>query len=206
MFITYFLTAMLFAAFFFAALAANPQTLINPNNDAEGGGHRSVGGSVFFYSINIILSLGYGLLVPGSPAGQTLTVIEQMFGIVINALLISVIVNKASVPLSKLIYSDSAVICPRNGIPHFIFRIGHGRGYFLLNPEVRIFYFRRVATVEGEIAFVGSPMAYDAPPMFSPIVAIAHKIDESSPLYEITPEQMEAENGHVRFFSFLVVF
>jgi hypothetical protein len=62
----------------------------------------------------------------------------------------------ASVPTSRIVFSRQVLITRRNGVPHALVRIANARGNFLLNPTVRMFYFRRVKTMEGEVSLMVS--------------------------------------------------
>lgn len=69
---------------------------------------------------------------------------------------------QASLPVSKLVFSRNALLLTRNGAPHLVFRVGNSRGSFMLAPDVRIHYFKRLTTAEGEVTFTVSGLPVPA--------------------------------------------
>jgi inward rectifier potassium channel len=63
-------------------------------------------------------------------------------GILLAAVLLGVLVTRASIPSARVVFSDVCLLTSRNGEPMLIIRIGNTRGNFLLNPEIRVGYLR----------------------------------------------------------------
>lgn len=63
-------------------------------------------------------------------------------GILMGAVLLGVLINKASIPSARVVFSDVCLLTSRNGEPMLILRIGNTRGNFLLNPEIRVGYLK----------------------------------------------------------------
>jgi hypothetical protein len=59
-------------------------------------------------------------------------------GVLMGAVLLGVLINKASIPSARVVFSDVCLLTSRNGEPVLILRIGNTRGNFLLNPEIRV--------------------------------------------------------------------
>jgi hypothetical protein len=63
-------------------------------------------------------------------------------GVLMGAVLLGVLINKASIPSARVVFSDVCLFTSRNGEPVLILRIGNTRGNFLLNPEIRVGYLK----------------------------------------------------------------
>lgn len=59
-----------------------------------------------------------------------------------GAVLLGVLINKASIPSARVVFSEVCLLTSRNGEPVLILRIGNTRGNFLLNPEIRVGYLK----------------------------------------------------------------
>jgi hypothetical protein len=59
-------------------------------------------------------------------------------GIIMGAAVLGVLINRATIPQARVVFSDNCLLTSRNGGPCLILRIGNTRGNFLLNPEIRI--------------------------------------------------------------------
>lgn len=70
------------------------------------------------------------LQVPLNPGPHT--------GIIMSAAVLGALINRASIPQARVVFSDNCLFSSRNGEPVLMFRIGNTRGNFLLNPEIRI--------------------------------------------------------------------
>jgi hypothetical protein len=59
-------------------------------------------------------------------------------GVIMGAAVLGVLINRATIPQARVVFSDNCLLTSRNGEPCLILRIGNTRGNFLLNPEIRI--------------------------------------------------------------------
>lgn len=67
---------------------------------------------------------------------------EMAAGVLMGTVLLGVLINKASIPSARVVFSDVCLLTSRNGEPVLILRIGNTRGNFLLNPEIRVGYLK----------------------------------------------------------------
>ena len=74
--------------------------------------------------------------VPGTRIASAVTSLEHFAGILLSSILLGLVVAKASLPSSKLVFSKAMLVTPRNGVPKLIARVCNTRGNYLLNPEV----------------------------------------------------------------------
>eukprot|EP00210_Caulerpa_lentillifera_P004943 g4717.t1 len=115
-------------------------------------------------------------------------------GILLSAILLGVVVTKASLPSIKLVFSDVCIITRRNGVHHFIFRVANTRGNLLVSPDIRLCSFSHTNTEEGESIFVAQPLDVIEPPVMAPSFNVVHKIDESSPLAKFSDKELQEKD------------
>ncbi|KAK9797007.1 hypothetical protein WJX73_004119 [Symbiochloris irregularis] len=194
----YFSIAVVFAAAFWFLLAyCGPDCEEFPHLIGDVPRQLSVAELCFWMSVNNLITIGFGNVSPGTTAANILCTAEHFGGIMLSSILLGLVVTKASLPTSKIIFSKVCLITKRNGVPHLLVRVGNTRGNFLLNPEIRISYLKRLVTIEGEVTFSGSRLDYADPPAMAPTVNIAHSIDEHSPLFQLTPTDIIDQEGGI---------
>src|SRR5262250_368632 len=96
-------------------------------------GYRAVGGvggarpdslaDNFFFSVQTMGTIGYGILYPQSEAAQALVTSEVIVGISLVALTTGILFAKFSVPRARMHFAESATISPVNGVPTLMFRL-----------------------------------------------------------------------------------
>lgn len=144
----------------------------------------------FWLSMGHLISIGYGYWTPVSCGANILVNIQFFLGILLSALLLGIVVTKASLPSVKLVFSKNCIITTRNGVRHFMFRVANTRGNLLVAPDIRLSSFSLVNTKEGESVWVAEPLEVVGPPVMAPAFNIVHKITESSPLWKYTNEEL----------------
>eukprot|EP00210_Caulerpa_lentillifera_P004942 g4716.t1 len=148
----------------------------------------------FWLSVGHLVSIGYGPLQPISCVANFLVTVEFFMGILLSAILLGVVVTKASLPSIKLVFSDVCILTRRNGVRHFIFRVANTRGNLLVSPDIRLCSFSHTNTEEGESIFVAQPLDVIEPPVMAPSFNVVHKIDESSPLAKFSDKELQEKD------------
>eukprot|EP00884_Botryococcus_braunii_P017746 jgi/Botrbrau1/4655/Bobra.33_2s0026.1 len=164
--------------------------------------------SMFLFSVETQQTIGYGVRAPMEcwlSAG--LLAVQCIWATFLNALWVGVIFARISHPKYRgrtIFLSDSAVICRRDGVLKFMFRIADIRQTHVVGPSVSAFLFtwgRGRTTAEGE-HIPASVTRLDLGPwehgmtLLLP-VTVEHTIDESSPLYGHTAGSLEALSAEI---------
>ena len=144
----------------------------------------------FWLSMGHLISVGFGHLQPISTSANILVTAEFLLGILLSAMLLGAVVSKATLPSVRLVFSKKCLLMRRNGVRHFMFRVGNTRGNLLVAPDVRLSSFTHVETEEGESIWVAEPLEVVEPPVMAPAFNVVHKIDESSPLFSQSDEEL----------------
>jgi inward rectifier potassium channel len=179
----YFLTNLLFATAFFIV----PGSIANAR---PGYFWDSV-----FFSIETLATVGYGYMNPGSTYGHVVASTEILLGMVEVAAVTGLLFARFSRPTSRIMFSNVAVITPFNGVPTLMLRTGNERANLILEASVRAALVRRETTLEGQLftRFYDLKLERDTTSVFALTWTVLHKIDESSPLWGKTQQDLHDE-------------
>jgi inward rectifier potassium channel len=139
----------------------------------------------FFFSVQTLGTLGYGVMAPKSLYANLLVTVESFTGILTIALFTGIIFARFSRPQARVIFSKVAVVTPFDGVPTLMFRAANQRGNSILDAEVHISLASQYTTREGVNMRRFRELSLVRPrnPLFALSWTIMHTLDESSPLY-----------------------
>src|SRR6476659_444087 len=185
-----------FAAFVggvYLALNCFFATLYALGGDCVAGTRPGAFRDAFFFSVQTLATVGYGHLSPTSLYGNIISTIEIMTGLFLIAVMTGLIFVRFSRPIARIVFSRSVVIAPLNGRPTLMLRIGNLRHRQLVEAEFRIVFNRDEPLIEGGDFryFYNLKLQFDRLPSFPAALTLRHVIDETSPLYGLTPEACE---------------
>lgn len=145
----------------------------------------------FFFSIQTIGSLNSPML-PRSDYIRAVMAVEAFCGIVNLALVTGVIFARFSRPFARVIFSNVAVIVPFDGVPTLMFRAANQRANQILDATATVSLARQVTTAEGIIMrrFQELKLVRGRTPLFSLSWTMMHAIDETSPLFGLSPDTL----------------
>jgi inward rectifier potassium channel len=151
----------------------------------------------FFFSVQTLATIGYGRISPSGFAANALVALEAIVGLMGFSLATGLAFARFSQPQAKILFSDHAVIAPYRGVTGFMFRIANERDKQLVNLKADVVLTRR-ERVNGEWTrkFHALPLERSSVLLFPLHWVVVHPIDETSPLYGATAEDlvtMEAE-------------
>jgi inward rectifier potassium channel len=148
-----------------------------------------------FFSIETLATVGYGFMNPGSTYGHIVASTEILLGMVEVAAVTGLLFARFSRPTSRIMFSDVAVITPFNGTPTLMLRAGNERANLILEATVRASVVRRETTQEGQVftRFYDLKLERDTTSVFALSWTIMHVIDETSPLWGKTREDLQGE-------------
>jgi len=154
------------------------------------------GGSVmnaFFFSVQTMATIGYGAMYPQSGYVHILVTIEVLLGMLWMAMATGLVLARFMLPTARVMFSRYAVICPYNGVPTLMFRAANQRSNFIVEAVFRVSILRPEISPEGHVIrrLHDLKLMRAETPVFSMSMTVMHPIDEDSPLYGITPEELE---------------
>ncbi|MDF5730591.1 MAG: ion channel [Rhizonema sp. PD38] len=148
----------------------------------------------FFFSVQTLATIGYGDMYPKTVYANAVVTLEAITGMVGVAVLTGLSFARFSRPTARVIFSHVAVIAPYDGVPSLIFRTANKRGNQILEAQLRVYLMRDDVTAEGRFIrrIYDLELLRNQTPTFSLSWAAIHPINESSPLYGMTPESLIA--------------
>lgn len=152
----------------------------------------------FWFSVHTFTTIGYGTMAPDSDYSQFLMSIQALLGIVGVAIVTGLVFAKASRPHASLLFSRFPVINNRNGKPTLCFRVGNARGNDIVEATIRVTVLKNEISPEGHSLrrLHDLKLQRMRQPIFALSWTVLHVIDEDSPLYGVTEE-----NIHDRIFT-----
>lgn len=150
----------------------------------------------FFFSIDTFSTIGYGNIVPVGTGANAVVAIEAFVGLLGFALATGLVFARFSRPTARILFSDSAVIAPYNSIEAFEFRIINARNNQIIELGARVLLSKFETGQGPKIRKYYQLKLEREKVVFFPLSwTIVHPIDESSPLYRATPDDLIASNA-----------
>jgi len=173
---------LLFAALYW--LAPHAVTNVRPGHFED----------AFFFSVETLATVGYGVMTPATPYGHSIATAEIFVGMFLTALATGAFFARFARPRPRLMFSEVAVIAPYEGGRALMLRVASRRLQGVSEATARIVYLRQVA-VEGTTfrRLTELPLVRSNLPVLTFSWTLIHPIDEHSPLYDMTPERVAAE-------------
>jgi inward rectifier potassium channel len=153
----------------------------------------------FFFSVQTLGTLGYGVMAPRTLYTNLLVTVESFSGILTIALFTGIIFARFSRPFARVVFSKVAVVASFDGVPTLMFRAANQRGDSIMDAAVTVSLARQYTTREGVTMrrFQELKLLRSNSSLFALSWTVMHPIDEASPLYGLTPEQMLAQDMEI---------
>ncbi len=153
----------------------------------------------FFFSAQTITTLGYGRIAPIGLTANIVAATESMLGLLSFALATGLLYGRFSKPVSKIKYSDNAVIAPYQTINGLMFRVVNPQKNQLLEVEVDVSMSIRRENSELRNFHI-LDLERKKVVFFPAMWTVVHPINQSSPIYGLTREDF-----HRNDIEFIVV-
>ena len=139
----------------------------------------------FYFSVQTLATIGYGVMAPATRAGHMLVAFEALVGMLCVALMTGITFAKFARPTARVLFADKVTITPRAGVPHLMFRMANWRGNQMVDAALKVILLVTETTPEGETMRipVELPLVRDKTYFFILTWMPMHRIDENSPFY-----------------------
>lgn len=146
----------------------------------------------FFYSVDIMSTVGYSDLHPHTLYAKIIGVGQAIIGLLSVAVVTGLTFARFSKPKARIMFSRVAVVAPFNGIPTLMFRVANQRSNMILEAQARVGLVQNEITLEGQFVrrLHDLPLARHQSPMFNLSWTIMHPIDEHSPFHKMPIETL----------------
>ncbi len=155
--------------------------------------------NAFFFSVETFGTIGYGHWYPQDYTANLIMTVETFVGLVYVAVSTGMVFARVSRPVSRVTFSQRAVIHDFEGVRTLMFRAANRRANNILEAEVMVSLVRDSVTSEGIRfrRFEELRVARSRTPLFSLTWTIMHPIDDASPLRNATPESLASEHAEI---------
>jgi inward rectifier potassium channel len=139
----------------------------------------------FYFSVQTLATIGYGVMAPATRAGHLLVAVEALVGMLCVALMTGITFSKFARPTARVLFADIMTITPRAGVPHLMFRMANWRGNQMVDAQLRVIVLVTETTPEGETMRIPVELKLVREKTYFFILTWMpmHKIDETSPFH-----------------------
>lgn len=153
---------------------------------------------LYFFSVQTFTTVGYGRINPDGYFAGAFASVEALTGMSSFALITGILYGRFSRPRAYLRFSKHAMIAPYRDITGLMFRfVSYKENHNLTNVEVIVTFGLTETNETAQFKFYQLPLErnrIDSLPMNWTIV---HPIDENSPLYGFTEEDLRTTDAEV---------
>jgi inward rectifier potassium channel len=151
-------------------------------------------GDAFFFSIETLATVGYGVMTPATLYGHVVASTEIFVGMFLTALTTGAFFARFARPSARMVFSETAVVTPYAGGQALMMRVASRRLQGISEATARLNYYRNEAFGEGRFRrFDELKLVRTSIPVLTLSWTVIHVIDEESPLFGLTDERMAAE-------------
>ena len=149
----------------------------------------------FFFSVQTFATVGYGVMAPATPYANWVMTLETYVGLVTVAITTGLVFARISRPTARVKFAHMAVIAQHDGKPTLMLRMGNERRSQIVDASVTMSVLRNQYTTEGRFMrrFHDLKLLRSKTPVFAISFTAMHVIDEHSPLFGLTAEDMRDE-------------
>jgi len=153
----------------------------------------------FFFSVQTLGSIGYGVLSPGTRYAHVVVTAEAIVSLLAIAVVTGLAFARFSKPTARIIFSKVAVIERHNGVPTLTFRAANQRHNQIVEAQTRVYLMQDEKTQEGNFLrrFHELKLVRNRTPSFTLTWNVMHPINEDSPLYGQTLESLTKSRAQI---------
>ncbi|MBI2685758.1 MAG: transporter [Acidobacteria bacterium] len=184
-FIFYVIANAIFASLF---VAAGPGAI----QGGESGYRGAQWHNAIFFSVQTIATIGYGQMTPKGTIANSLVAVEALSGLLGFALITGLLFARFSRPSAQILRSKVALIAPYKHHTALMFRIANGRVSQLIDLKAIVTYswMDRTDPARPVRRFLPLPLERDGVVLLPTQWVIVHPIDEKSPFYGRSQQQI----------------
>ncbi|GAB4028067.1 ion channel [Spirosoma gilvum] len=151
----------------------------------------------FFFSSQTLTTVGYGHISPNSFLTSCISAFESMVGLLAFALATGLLYGRFSRPVAHVRFSSHAVLAPYLDVNAWMFRVINTRPNQLINLEVTVSLSRIETNADGTPIrkYYGLHLERNKVSFFPANWTLVHAITENSPLYGLTPDDLEKSDS-----------
>jgi inward rectifier potassium channel len=147
-----------------------------------------------YFSIETLSTAGYGDMHPRTHYGHFIATVELFTGIFSMSLMTGLIFARFSRPSARLLFARHPVISSHDGVPTLMVRFANERHNIISNATAKLWLLKNIVSAEGQSLrrFYELPLTRDEHPALALSWTLYHVLDEQSPLYGLSADDLEA--------------
>lgn len=152
---------------------------------------------VYFFSAQTLTTVGYGRINPMGIWASSVASVEALVGLLSFAVFTGIVYARFAKPRASFIFSEKVVIAPYNDIMALMFRFANKSSSNLMNMKVQVTLSILEIDdngVENRKFYTPLSLERDSVIFFPSSWTIVHPIDESSPLFGMSYEDLKHSN------------
>ena len=167
---------------------------IRPDAIANSGGDLE---NLFYFSVETLTTVGYGELFPQTRYAHLVVSAETFTGLFFTATMLGLIFARMSRPRARLLFARGLTIGPHQGDRTLFARVANARLNIISAATARLWVLVSDTTAEGVRfrRFEELKLIRSENPTFALSWTILHRIDEASPLFGKTPDDLLADDA-----------
>ncbi len=152
--------------------------------------------SAFFFSAQTFTTVGYGQVAPSGTLANLVAAIEALLGLLAFAIATGLLFGRFSRPAARLAFSGQMVVAPYQSGTSLQFRLANRRSNNLMEVEARMMLSSVEPSDQGLLRRYRHLTLERQQVQFLPLTwTVVHPIDESSPLWGKTREDLAQEQA-----------
>jgi inward rectifier potassium channel len=153
---------------------------------------------LFFFSAQTFTTVGYGRINPVGHFAGFVSSVEALTGLSSFAVITGILYGRFSRPRAYLRFSENALVAPYKDKTGLMFRfVSYKENHTLTDVEVKVTLGITERDGSPEFKFFSLPLERSHIDSLSMSWTIVHPIDEESPLFGFTTEDMQASDAEV---------
>lgn len=148
--------------------------------------------NAYFFSSQTLTTVGYGHISPNGLATSIVASIESFLGLLTFALVSGLLYGRFSRPQAIVMFSEHMLVAPYKDTKGLMFRMGNARKSELIETEVQIVVALNQTNDAGTLVkrYYTLPLEINKISFFSLSWTVVHALNESSPLYGFSQEDL----------------
>lgn len=144
----------------------------------------------FFFSVETLATVGYGVMAPVTPYGHVVSAIEIVVGMAFTAIVTGLLFVRFSRPRPAIVYAENPVVTSFNDHRTLMIRLANRRMTVMTNANARMFAVIVERTPQGRDfrRLYDLPLLQSHLPVFVMPWTLMHVIDKASPFFGYTAE------------------